>query len=153
MRIYSDLFFNISKQVVYTSRYISNRKYERFPLHKCQYTLLLCLSSVELQKEPKCRAKRCQHFAYWLLESTEEYHSMYRHSKALYSILLNTLYWKCQSGKWNELSMPLTSGVIQDLFRVNFLPIGEKKWISLFWGPVVHRQKDPPNMGRMGCVC
>ena len=22
-----------------------------------------------------------------------------------------------------------------------------------FWGPMVHRQKTPPNLGRMGCAC
>ena len=29
----------------------------------------------------------------------------------------------------------------------------EKKLTSLFGGPVVHRQKNPPNLGWMGCAC
>ena len=31
--------------------------------------------------------------------------------------------------------------------------IMENKTSSLFEGPVVHRQKIPPNLGRIGCVC
>ena len=51
----------------------------------------------------------------------------------------------------NHIKIPTTNFEVR--IHWSFFPKKCNKKFRPFGGPVVHRQKNPPNMGRMSCVC
>ena len=60
---------------------------------------------------------------------------------------------------WQHVLIQIKSPNNLDTWNVEWTPKTtfwhneSNETLGPFWGPMVHRQKTPPNLGRMGCAC